>query len=265
MYDADDQEVSKDEVRVVLNVDRKPGEKYDIPRNYVQVMEKKANLEGLEASLEGSKPLISWDPTPRFNTLVAFWISIQDNGGAHSLQTGVEKIRDIAGNEHEDVYYEFAPDWVAYENGTDPTGYRYFRKIGSTWTNGKFKVEITDRATGKAEAFFNGTSWQIANDNRMKTAVFENYQIGAELMQSVSRIPGTPSNHAKISEAKYMDNTGWYSTDFAASDIIIYVYDGKGNEETKTVEGGAKSATLFDFNFEWKSGQSYEMWDSRTW
>jgi PKD repeat protein len=259
-------EICRDEVRTVINVDRKPEDPansgYQPVRNYVNLRKAVTKLEGVEAKLEGNKPLISWNK-PRATKTTSFWVSVQKNDISSWLQTGVRVIRNTAGSESEEHYFEFVPNYFGWKNGTDPLGYQIFTKPGGTWASGTFRVEITDRTTGKAEAFYNGSSWNNQTHANFMTTQFDNYQAGSEPKQSVARQPGSSATHAKVSEARYKDDTGWHDTSFAASDVRISVTDGKG--VVSTVSATASGASVFEYHAKWIDGRTFEMWDSRDW
>jgi hypothetical protein len=188
---------------------------------------------------------------------------MQRNNISSWLQTGVRVIKTTAGSESEELYFEFVPDYPGYSSGADPLGYQIYTKAGATWTSGVYKVEITDRATGKAEAFLDGSSWKSQTHDKFKTVSLENYQMGSEPKQSVARNPGSSGSHGKVSQAKYKDGTGWHNTNFAAGDVKIHIVDGKGVETTTPSTAGG--ATDFEFHAKWIDGQTFEMWDERDW
>jgi hypothetical protein len=255
--------VAQDEMKVALNVHRRPGAAYETIRNRVNLTETIADLEGLKATLDGTKPIVSWDPTPPHTKTTSFWISIQHNTIDNWLQTGVRVIRSSAGVDTEELYFEFVPNYPNYQNGTDPLGYQIFTKAGAGWTVGDFQVEITDRTIGEAKAFHGGTAWRTATHADFITAVFHNYQMGTEPKQTVSRIPGSAASKAGISGAEYKDTTGWHATAFSASDIEIHSTDGRGTVNNVSAVAPVTSANLDDMNYNWVSGQEYQLWDDR--
>jgi hypothetical protein len=256
-------EFSRDEVKVALNVDRVPGATYDTIRNRIFTRQLLPALEGVEARLDGAKPLISWGPTVRNIKSTFYWVSVQDNTNSHWLQTGVGTNMTAAGVVTEYIYFEFVPDYAGYRAGTNPLGYQRFFKMGSTWAAGSFKVEITDRATGTAKAYVDGVEWHTESNNAFKTAIFENYVIGTELTQSVSRNPGSVAAKARVSDARYKDATGWHDTTFAATDISTDITNGRGAVNSVTATTPAIGASNANFHFTWLTGRSFEMWDDR--
>ena len=177
--------ICSDTVRAVINVDRLPGDGFKTLRNRINASKNKPNLEGIEAKLEGEKPLITWGK-PRKTTTTSYWISLQDYGGATGfngwLQTGVRVIKRSNGTESEEHYFEFVPNYNGYnlppgDPDFDRDGYQIFQKRGGAWKGGKFKVEITDKPNDKVEVFFDDNSWKSAVHADISTLDFENYQI----------------------------------------------------------------------------------------
>jgi|GEM_PF-5715060 len=263
VLDSGGNELGKDELKVVLNVDREPGASYTTVRNHVQVLKSRANLEGIEARLKGNKPLISWAPSLRQTKSTSYWVSVQDSAANSWLQTGVRTLRSTAGVDSEELYFELVPDFAGFSAGTDPNGYLIFTKAGATWTDGKFKVEITDRTTGEAQVYLDGTSWKTKTHANFMAATFDNYQIGTEPKMSVSRAPGSTATHAKVSECSYKDAAGWHNTSFAKGDISMDLTDGKGVTATGTI-GAGTTASQEDRSIQFIDGRTYEIWDARS-
>ena len=269
LLDTENNTIKEDAINVVVNVDRLPGEAttFGFYRNYVGVVKQRANLTGVEAKLEGDKPLVSWGiPRGDVGTSVSYWINIGDNIQNAWLQTGnvVEKRPD--GSEEEYIYFEFVSDLIGYAYGTDPNGYIRFHKEGSQWDDGKFKIEVSDKAAGEVKVFFNDELWGEAIHENFQTILFTNYQVKTEPKETVSRISGTASNRAKVSEIRFKDHTNvWHPTNFSASNLMITVVNGKGEKHIVGPTNYGNSGHFFEYNFNWLSGQSFEIWDNRSW
>ncbi len=259
-------ELARDELKLSLNVDREPGSTYATIRNRVTLIESVADLEGLKASLSGPTPVVSWDPSPPHLKTTSFWVSIQDNAGSLWLQTGVRVRRSTAGIDSEETYFEFVPDYKAYKAlppNNDPTGYQVMIKPGAGWDMGEFKVELTDRTIGAAKASYNGVVWQTAANAKFKTAAFENYQIGVEPKQTVSRVPGTPTTRAAAAAVQFKSQSGWVNSTFVPTNIKLESIDGRGQELQLTTIGSVHEADLDGMHFKWIDGQTFEIWDDR--
>jgi len=257
-------ELGRDELKAALNVNREPGNVYETIRNRININIPVAGVRGIEANLAGSKPIISWAPTQPNSKSTSYWISIQDNAIMGWLQTGVRTIRASNGAETEELYFEFVPDYTAFQAGTDPLGYQAHVKPGAGWqASGLYRVEKTGATLNTGEAWVGGVMWlSIAHPN-LPAVVFQNYQIGTEPKQSISRNPGSTASKALVSAARFKDSTGWHPTTFTASDISIDITDGRGIISMITPILPATSAVNDHFHVNWLSGQSFEHWDDR--
>jgi len=266
-YDAGNNEIGCDEVRLVGNVDRLPGPNYATIRNRICVQEQKEGVEGIEANLDSIEPLVSWG-TPRYNKSTSFYVSMQKDDTSSWLQTGVRARKLSSGVETNEHYFEFVPNLDGFQlppsdPNYDPLGYQMFVKPTSGWTGGVFKVEITDRTNGAAAAFWAGSLWESRIHDVFKTVVLENYVIGTEPKQSIARNPGQSNEHAIVSAASYKMSTNWYDTTFCTSNLWMLWVSGDGHVSvTNATESGN---FLNEFNAKWLNSQSFEMWDSREW
>ena len=173
--------------------------------------------------------------------------------------------RDTAGTSTAELYFEFVADYPGYSATppTSPLGYQIFTKAGAGWTTGDFEVELTDSTTGEAEARHAGSTWKTGTHASMIGASFQNFQIGTEPKQTVSRIPGSSGSHATVTDLEYHDGTGWNPTTLTRTDIEINSTDGRGNVTSVSAVAPSNTADLDDMNYEWISGTEFEVWDDR--
>lgn len=259
--------ISSDFVKVAINVDKLPGEGHDHVRNRVIVVKSRNNLEGVEAKLDGSSPLITWGlKRPRSHKTSSYWVSIQrsiPNFGVNAwLQTGVrrEELSDSAIPTNR-VYMECVSNYSGYLNGTDPNGYRFFFKVPLGWIDRTYKVEVTNVVIGEAQAYCDNVAWETYTHAAFQET-FSSYQIGTEIKQSIARTPGNANDKSLVSLAKYKDDTGWNNTNFNANNLKIKWYDGRGEVSTATA---SPTASLGEFECRWLNGKSFEHWDKREW
>jgi len=269
MFDGSNNLVRSAEIDVALNVFYEPGGE-GVIRNRVTLLKSNSDLLGLKAKLEGNKPIVSWDPSPPEQTTTSYWISMQSSSIDHWLQTGVRIIRNADGTESENLYFEFVPDYHKYilpesDVNRDPFGYQVKSLTGSNagWTEGEFKVEVSDRSTGETKVWHKGISWWTLSHSKFKTAVFDNYQIGTEPKQTIARIPGTSADKALVSDVETKNSSGWLAASFNSTDIELTSVDGNGIQTTKSTIGSSNSANLEGMHFEWKSSNKFELWDER--
>lgn len=263
VYDASNVALAHDELNLALNVDRKPGAAYDTIRNRVVVLHLQPGIDGIEANLTSTAPIVSWDPAPPHSKTTSFWVSIQDNAVTNWLQSGSRVLRSTGGVNSEELYFEFVPDYTAYKAGTDPLGYQIFTKPATGWSSGVFRVEVTNTVTGEAQASLGGTSWKTVSHVKMASAVFQNYAAGTEPKQTVSRSVGSSASHGSVSALQFHDGTGWHAGTFTAAEIALHDTNGRGTETVVTPVAPATSATLGDLNCNWTSGQAFDLWDAR--
>ncbi|OED37786.1 hypothetical protein AB833_22425 [Chromatiales bacterium (ex Bugula neritina AB1)] len=255
--------IGSDSVKLALNVNRQPGNTESTIRNRITAVKSLPGLVGFKADLTSSAPVVSWDPSPPKLLTTSFWVSLQDSGVTHWIQTGVRRLRSTAGVNTEEIYFEYVSDYPAFRAGTNLLGYQRFVKPGSSWVSGEFKVEISDSTTGEAEASLDGVVWQTVDEAAMIGASFDNYQIGTEPKQTVSRIPGSSASKAQISNARYKDSTGWHNTALVRTDITIDSTNGRGVVSSMQAVAPSNTAVLDDLNYEWISGQEFDIWDDR--
>lgn len=255
-------ELMRDEVKASLNVNRTPTG--GAPRYYAGGEKSQAGMVGVEADLNGAKPIISWSPSQPQMLTTSFWISIVDGAVNSWLQTGVRTIRSAAGADSEELYFEFVPDRAAV-SGTpaDPTGYQIFIKPAAGWTTGTFKVEVTNTATGRAEAFHGGVSWKFPTDARIAAASFSRYMFYSEPKQSIARLPGSTATKATVRNIRFKDAAGWHAGNLIGGELRVYFVDGRGTSTIISPVAPATTAQNGHGHVNWISGDSFEIWDDR--
>ena len=113
------------------------------------------------------------------------------------------------------------------------------------------------------QVYLSGISWRTATHVGFTTAIFDNYQIGTEPKQTVSRTPGSSAAKAIVSLCKFKNAVGWNNTAFSASDITLTIINGHGISTDLSPISPAVSAHLEFLHLNWLSSQSFEMWDDR--
>lgn len=254
LQDASGKEVGRDEVKVVLNVDKLPGNDFNANvavRFRINGSKNTNNIEGMEAKIATPKAKVNYAPTIRMFASTNVWISTQSFGPLRWMQTGLAVDRRVGQNPVQVIYFETMGDGV---NGH----YLVYKPIAGPpfdpWpASATFKVEITDATTGTVTGFFNGTAWVTNKNDWFKTNKFTNYQIGTELFHSVDQHPGTTSDKCKVSDAKVKVGGVWQNTAFAAGDVKISDYDKNG-----TVINPANS---HEWAYSNVTATGWEMWD----
>lgn len=226
LQDASGKEVGRDEVKVVLNVDRQPGTADKAVRFRINGHKNANNLEGMEAKIATPKAKVNYAPTIRMFSSTNVWISIQKLDISRWIQTGLAVDRSVGGKPVEAVYFE-----VKYGNSDADRYYVFKQSAGSPspWpASATYKVEVTDFSKGRVEAFVDGASWAYIDADWYKTGKLENYQIGTELFHSVDQHPGRANDNCVVSNAKVKISGAWQNTAYAAGDVEISDYNKNG-------------------------------------
>jgi parallel beta-helix repeat protein len=268
LYDGDPanpatKEIARDELKVVLNVDREPrAEGVDIVmRFYVSAKQNPegCKINGIKASFD--TPLAKPDYAPKLRTEcrpnLAINIESTHPGGKRVwLQTGLQHMREKGEGApaQQLIYFEYKDERVMTKAEKIPLDITAWpRKC-------PLKIEL-DTATGHVKVYLNDRAWVDEvirhNGQPLFTSGMDYYLVFSELFHTVDQNPGKPGDKCKISDIKVREVGGDFSavTLNEATDVRIIDRDMDGKIAWKT------TSQSHEWGYSDVEGNKFKMWD----
>ncbi len=250
-YDSNNNEICRDEVRLVCNVDRTPSG--DQARFWAGSQTQQSDLWGVRAVITAAEPKLNWAPTSRLrkDSASLVWVSAQKNDNSRWMQTGFVTWRVTSGSAGSGIYME-----VRFGTGTSGR-YRIYKPINpggseqQAWpsSGGTCGIAISDASTGRIICWLGNTVWGVFSNSTFITDRMENYQVSTEIFQSVDQMVGTASDKAAVSDIKIKVGETWQDSAIGADDVFIIDRDKYGNpfKTSTSDEWGVSDITATGF------------------